>query len=148
MKKYASLLLFLFSPVILFGQEDEKEAIQHVIQSAYIDGIHNLGNIEDIEKGFHPGFVLLGMRDNLLTQLPIYTWIEYVKEGKKENPEGPAEKTTCKYLMIDITGNSAVAKIELSRSEKLIFTDYLFLYKFDEGWRIVSKVYYRHPEEK
>jgi len=27
-----------------------------------------------------------------------------------------------------------------------IFTDYLSLYKFEDGWKIVSKIYYKLPE--
>ena len=84
------------------------------------------------------------MRNNSLSKLPIYTWLETIERRKTENPSGPAAKTSVKFLMIDITGNAAVAKIELHREEKLIFTDYLSLYRFEEGWKIVSKIYYQH----
>jgi hypothetical protein len=67
------------------------------------------------------------------------------KQRRKTQTEPDKEKTTCVYKNIDITGNAAVAKIELYRSDKLIFTDYLSLYKFEEGWRVVSKIYFRHP---
>lgn len=46
--------------------------------------------------------------------------------------------------MIEVVGNAAVAKVELYREDKKIFTDFLSLYKFEEGWRIVSKIYHRH----
>jgi len=127
--------------------EKEKQAIQQVIQSAYIDGIHNLGDIEDIRKGFHPGFNLLGVNaNNQLTKYPIYSWIQSVEKKKEKNPGGLPEeqKITCKYNKIDLTGNAAQAEIELYRKGEKLFTDYLQLYKFKEGWRIVSKIYYRH----
>jgi hypothetical protein len=125
----------------------EKEAVRQVIQSAYIDGIHNLEKVEAIEKGFHPGFNLLGMnQNNMLTKYPIYSWMESVKKRKEQYPDGrpEEEKISVKYNSIDVTGNAAIAKIELYQKDKKIFTDYLQLYKFDEGWRIVSKTYYRH----
>ena len=50
----------------------------------------------------------------------------------------------CEFLQIDITGNAAMAKINLKKNDVLIFTDYLLLYKFEEGWRIVSKTFYRY----
>ncbi|MGM0612885.1 MAG: nuclear transport factor 2 family protein [Bacteroidota bacterium] len=127
--------------------EQEKEAIKEVIQTAYIDGIHNLGDVKDIEAGFHPGFNLLGVDEkNMLTKYPIYSWLESVKKRKEKNPEGKPEeeKITCKYNFIDVTGQAAMAKIELYRKDKKLFTDYLQLYKFEEGWRIVSKTYHRH----
>ena len=149
MKQFALLLALVVVTFTLHAEDGnkEKEAIKEVIQTAYVDGIQNLGEIEQIEKGFHPGFNLLGINNNnQLTKYPIYSWLESVKKRKQNNPEGrpEEEKITCKYNSIDVTGNAAMAKIELYQKDKKLFTDYLQLYKFDEGWRIVSKIYYRH----
>jgi hypothetical protein len=72
--------------------------------------------------------------------------VESVKQKMAKHPEGrpEEEKITCKYKSIDVTGNAAMAKIELYQKDKKLFTDYLQLYKFEEGWRIVSKIYQRH----
>jgi hypothetical protein len=143
---FLTLALFVFA-ASANEVEKEKQAIQQVIQSAYIDGIHNLGDVEDIRDGFHPGFNLLGVNGNdQLTKFPIYSWIESVEKRKAQNPDGRAEeeKITCKYNQIDVTGKAAQAEIELYRKGEKIFTDYLQLYKFEEGWRIVSKIYHRH----
>ncbi|KAF0204750.1 MAG: hypothetical protein FD170_175 [Bacteroidetes bacterium] len=132
-------------PTMLSAQNNtDEDQIKSVIDKAYIEGIHNLGDLEEIRKGFHPGFDLLIMRNNLLSKLPIYTWLETTERRKAENPNGPEHKTTVKYLMIDIVETAAIAKIELYREDKLQFTDYLSLYKFNEGWRIVSKIYQQH----
>ncbi len=141
------LMVFAFS-VQAFAQAEgnsgDKAAIKEVIQSAYIDGIHNLGDIQAIKDGFHPGFnLLIKTQDEKLTELPIYTWIESVEQRKAQNPNGPEEKTTVEFLELDITGDAAMAKIDLFRGGNKIFTDYLFLYKFDNDWRIVSKIYHR-----
>ena len=136
------IAIFMSSMAVLQAQGGEK-AIKQVIQSAYIDGIHNLGNIADIEKGFHPGFNLLIKNQNQeLIKYPIYNWIESVKKRKTENPNGPKEKTTVKFVSIDITGDAGMAKIDLFRGGEKIYTDYLFLYNFGGDWQIVSKVYH------
>lgn len=143
-----AMVITVFAVTTLFAQESEqeKEAIKNVIQTAYVDGLQNKGNVEDIEMGFHPGFNLLGVRNNMLTRFPIYSWIESFEQRKKEDPTPPTEeeKITCNYLLIDVTGNAAMAKIQLNRNGELLFTDYLQLYKFEKGWKIVSKIYYRH----
>ncbi len=137
------LILLFFAAQIVFAQSnDEYLAIKNVIQSAYIDGIHNLGSLEDIEKGFHPDFNLLGLKEDKLTKYAIKDWIESVKKKKESGVKPPL--TTCEYVSIDITGTAATAKIRLLRDGKLIFTDYLFLYKFSDGWKIVSKIYFAH----
>lgn len=132
-------------PMLLSAQNNtDEDQIKSVIDKAYIEGLQNMGDIVEIRKGFHPGFDLLIMRNNLLSKLPIYTWLETTERRKAENPNGPEHKTTVKYLFIDIVETAAIAKIELYREEKLQFTDYLSLYKFNEGWRIVSKIYQQH----
>jgi len=143
---FSMLLLLVNTTIIAQEAENEKEQIKKVIQTAYIDGLHNKGNVDDIENGFHPGFNLLGVNDNMLTKYPIYSWVESFNKRKAADPAPLTEeqKMTCEYLLIDITGNTAMAKIQLYKNKVLIFTDYLQLYKFNEGWRIVSKTYYRH----
>lgn len=147
MKKHL-VILFIVSALsgLVANAQTEEDQIKQVIDKAYVQGIHNLGDPAWIEKGFHPCFVLLSMADNGLTVnlLPIYTWKETTRLNKEKNPQGPAVKTECKYLMIDITGNAAIAKIQLLREGKLIFTDYLHLYKFMDGWKIVGKIFHRH----
>lgn len=136
-------LFFILLGSIISAQEiNEKEAVKKVIDSAYVSGIHNLGDIKNTEKGFHPGFDLLGTNNNQLTKYPIYTWIESTIVAKTKGDKRPL--TICEYENIDITGNAACVKLKLLRENKVIFTDYLFLYKFTEGWKIVSKVYYKH----
>lgn len=150
MKPFVLVFALAFMAVTLHAEEvdKEKEAIKQVIQTAYVDGLQNyVSSINEIEAGFHPGFNLLGVnKANMLTKFPIYSWIESTKKKKDQHPEGrpEEEKITCKYNSIDVTGNAAMAKIELHQKDKKLFTDYLQLYKFDEGWRIVSKIYHRH----
>ena len=136
-----STSLFAFKIV-----NDEKEiaSVKEVIRSAYVDGIKNAGDIQAIETGFHPGFEMLSVRNNNLSRYPIHKWIESVKKFKKENPGGPAVKNRCEFISVDVTGKAATAKIDLYSGTKRNFTDYFFLYKFAEGWRIVAKIYHRH----
>lgn len=128
-----------------YGQ-DEQERIRNVIMSAYVEGIHNHGDAAEIEKGFHPCFVLpgIGADSSTVTLLPIFTWKEMVKASKEKAMGVKPPRTDCRFISIDVTGTAAVAKIELWRGERLIFTDYLTLYKFREGWRLVGKIYHRH----
>lgn len=145
MKKSVLFIAVLFISFNTFAQNEE-EAIKEVINKAYIEGIHNKGEIKAIERGFHPGFNLLIKQDNVLEKLPIYNWVYYSKVRKEKDPTPLTEeqKTVCKFINIDVTGDAAVAKIELHRQDKLIFTDYLSLYKFNEGWKIVGKIYFKH----
>jgi opacity protein-like surface antigen len=121
---------------------DDKEAIKKVIQSGYVDGLQNFGDLEVTKKCFYPGFFITNY--NQINHTPIYNWIESV-EKTKASGNIPARKITVEFEMIDITGYTAMAKIKLlENGTKLLFTDYLLLYKFAEGWKIVQKTYMRH----
>jgi hypothetical protein len=123
------------------AQSDE-DAIKALIQSAYVDGLQNLGDLGTTKAGFHPDFVLLGLRDGTLTRLPIAEWIASAEKRKADGAKPPL--TVCKFLVIDVTGSAASVKLELHQQDKRIFTDYLSLYRFADGWKIVGKIYYRH----
>jgi hypothetical protein len=139
--KNCIFLIFLL-PVVVFAQNEEA-SVKQVVTSAYIEGIHNRGSVDDIRKGFHPSFSMLRLADNQIKPLPIEEWIANLEKTKKESATAPA-RTEGKFVNVDITGNAAVVKLELYRENKKVFTDYLVLYKFTEGWRIVSKTFYRH----
>src|SRR5687767_5580222 len=141
MKKILFLLM-LIAP-LAHAQSDE-DAIKDVINTSYIGGIQNRGSSEDIRKGFHPSFTMLRLTENEIKPLPIEEWISNIEKSKAKNEPAPP-KAEGKFITVDITGNAAVVKLDLFRDSKKTFTDYLVLYKFTEGWKIVSKTYYRHP---
>jgi hypothetical protein len=144
MKKIFALSFLLFLLVDRGFAQNEEEAVKEVITKAYVEGIHNGGGVEQIRKGFHPTFNMLRLIDNQIKPLPIEEWITNIEKARKESGT-PKVKTEGKFVDVDITGNAAVVKLDLYRENKQIFTDYLVLYKFTEGWRIVSKTFYRYP---
>jgi hypothetical protein len=139
------LILFLFFVWLnVQAQSDEETAIKDVVNSAYINGIHNRGDVKDIRNGFHPSFAMLRLVDNEVKPLPIEEWIASI-EKTRSTAQPMTSRAEGRFASVDITGNAAVVKLELWREGKKTFTDYLVLYKFTEGWRIVSKTYFRHP---
>lgn len=140
-----SILILFFSLVSigLLAQTDE-EQVKQVVMTAYVGGIHNGGPVEDIRKGFHPTFNMLRLMDNQVKPLPIEEWITNIEKSRSQQTTAPA-KTEGKFVDVTVTGTAANVVLELYRADKKIFTDNLLLYKFAEGWRIVSKTYYRYP---
>jgi len=145
-KKTFVLILGLVLVTCLMAVDEaaEKAAVIKVIEDAYLNGICNVGDAEAVQKGFHEDFSLKGITDGKLSVLPISRWIESIKKRKAEGNYPPKEKTRFEYPLIDITGNAAMVKIKFMRGNKHIYTDYLLLLKFSEGWRITDKIYFRH----
>ena len=122
----------------------EVEEIRRVIDKAYIDGIQNWGDPDVIRQHFVPEFVMLMLVDNEIRKMPIETWIARMESQKEADPDGPPHPASVKYLDFDVVGTAAMVKLELYRQGQREFTDYLALYKFEEGWKIVGKTFYRH----
>lgn len=123
--------------------QTHEEDVKRVVMTAYLGGIHNGGPIDDIRSGFHPSFNMLRLVNNEVKPLPIEDWIKAIEKNRSENPN--PGKVEGRFVEILISGSAANVALELYREGKKIFTDYLLLYQFEEGWRIVSKTYYRHP---
>ena len=155
MKKLSLLVIVLFSSLIhLYAQDEvqkEQELIKKVIQEAYVDGLCNNADAEAVNKGFHPGFTLIGAgQGNTMWKYPIYNWIENAKAGKKKGLKYSFQNefTTVKFLFVDVVGTIATAKIEFYEGDSLNYIDFLSLLKFEDGWKIVSKIAYPVPKEK
>ena len=150
----AALVVVALLPGILSGQEaprspvaesDDVAAIKTVIEEAYIKGIHIDQNVEAIRKGFHPAFTMYAYKDGQISTTSIEQWISSIEEGKKKNPNRPKVETKHEFVSVEVSGNAAVARLEMYKDGKHVFTDFMSLYKFDDGWKIVAKIYYRHP---
>lgn len=144
------LALLLTASVAIFAQESEKEAIKKVIQTAYVEGLQNEGDLSKIDSGIHPGFNLIGIGEGEeMWVLPIDEWKKRTEKKKEEGkfPRLGDQKISVKFINIDITGTAAVAKIEFYMGDVKMFVDYISLYKFDSGWKMVNKIFYRFPEK-
>lgn len=145
--KRTFLIILLLASFGMFAQntEADKEAIKKVIQTAYVEGLQNEGDINKIDSGIHPGFVLLGIGDdNEMWKYPIDDWKANTLKKKEKGvyPRTGDKKVTIKFLNIDITGTAAVAKIEFYVGNEKRYVDYISLYKFDDSWKMVNKIYY------
>ncbi|HCZ35877.1 MAG TPA: hypothetical protein DHV26_08115 [Cytophagales bacterium] len=138
------LLVFLLIGRAAFAQSDEA-LVKEVVNSAYVSGIHNGGPIADIRKGFHPTFQMLRFTENDVKPMGIEEWITAIEKNRTQATAAPTLRTEGKYISVTVSGTAANVVLELYRADKKIFTDNLLLYKFNEGWRIVSKTFYRHP---
>jgi hypothetical protein len=125
--------------------DKDVEAVKKVVEEAYVKGIHVNRDVEAARKGFHPMFVMFSLRNGEVAQMTIDEWTANMEKGKKERPDQAMPKTTHEFTMVDVAGDAAVARIEIFKNDKHVFTDYLSLYRCPDGWKIVGKVFHRHP---
>jgi hypothetical protein len=123
---------------------DDVEAVKAVVKSAYVDGVHVKGDPALMRAGFHPDFRMLVLKDGAMTAVTLDEWAARIEKTAKASA-APRPAIRHEFARVDLAGNAAVVRLELFRDERHAFTDYLSLYRFPDGWKIVSKIFQAHP---
>ena len=134
-------LAVLALAVPVFAQEtvDEEAAVRAALEH-YLLG-HATGDGSHFEVVFHPEAKLFWMRDGVLN---TRTSAEYIANSSGAAAEDETQRRRA-ITMVDVTGDAAVAKIELDYPDALI-TDYMSLLKIDGEWKIVNKIFTIRPK--
>ncbi|MBU1050370.1 nuclear transport factor 2 family protein [Candidatus Bipolaricaulota bacterium] len=123
----------------------DRQQIVQVIESAYIDGIHTNPNLEVVLSGFHPEFRMLVRKEAELTKVSPEEFVAMVLKGRAANPDAFKSPVSFEIPLVEVTGDAAIARVDLSRGGNLLFTDYLSLYRMDGRWQVVSKIFHSYP---
>jgi hypothetical protein len=92
---------------------------------------------EVLLKAFHQDARLFSIEDGKLSKTEMTDWLKNLGERKEK---GDIRKADVGVLGIDVTGDSAVAKVKLT-FPKFSFVDYLSLLKIDGNWIVINKIY-------
>lgn len=120
----------------------EKEAVKEAIVEGYIEGIFIKGDPERVKKRWHEECDIFMFRDKKLHKIPASFWVERLE--KKSGPPMPNVKVTHEFEDVKVVGNAALAVVKVFLDGKQKYTDFINLYKFDCGWKIVTKTFYAH----
>lgn len=142
MRKLSLLVLTCALSVAFSVSADDavNAAIVQVVDEAYVQGIHLDADAEKVRKGMHESFVMFVRTDSGVNQVTRDAWIARLKPREASAPR-PDIKADIKVL--DQTGDAAVVRVHLFRDGKQIFTDYIALYRFADGWKLVGKTFQR-----
>ncbi|MBL7709961.1 MAG: nuclear transport factor 2 family protein, partial [Chitinophagaceae bacterium] len=115
-------------------KEQEIEAVK-VVCNYYLDGGTN-GDSVLFSKAFSPGGQMQYMRNDTLVVVSLKDFMARMpNNGKKQD-----RKT--KIETVEVFGNAATAKLTIE-FPTFYFHDIMSLLKTKEGWKIVSKIFYR-----
>jgi hypothetical protein len=120
------------------AQATDEAAIRRTIQTYINGGISGSGDA--MKPAFHEGATIYGYIGDDLFGGPIQQLFDW------NDGNGPAEDLTSNIANIDIQGSIATVRLELDDWIGHKFTDMFTLLKTDGEWKIISKVFYLHPE--
>ena len=145
-KHFMKLKLFLlgiscslFTSINAQTQEQEIEAVKTVC-NYYMDGGTN-GDSVLFSKAFSPGGQMQYMRNDTLVVVSLKDFMARMRNsGQKTNRKTKIES-------VQVFGNAATAKLTIEYST-FYFHDIMSLLKTKDGWKIVSKIFYRENKPK
>jgi len=121
------------------GSNDD-QAICDVVEQAYVQGIFVLRDSAAVKNGFHKDFILSVQRDDGIIVVSLRMWLDRLKLSGKRSEDSVRHV----FETIDVTDKTAVVKLRMYINGKQKYTDYMGLYKFSDGWKIVNKVFQSH----
>ena len=142
------LLILVFSFMLLTAglkaadTPDETAAVKKAVTEGYIEGIFLKGDAELVKKWWHEACDVVVLTKEGLQKIPVSAWVSRLEK----NPGSPFAGITVTHEFEDVkvTGTAALAVVRVFFDGKQKYTDYLNLYKFEDGWKIVTKTYYTH----
>jgi hypothetical protein len=116
----------------------EYDAIARTVQH-YLDGARS-GRGDDMKPAFHSGATIFGYVGPDLFSGPIQGLFDW------HDQNGPAARMEARIGSVDIAGTVATVRLEIDNWTGHRFTEMFTLLKCDGEWKIMSKVFYLHPE--
>lgn len=117
----------------------DRDAVERVIEP-YIGGGRS-GKSTDMRPAFHENAIIHGYLGPDLIAGSIQVLYDWIDEN------APASELTGEVDAVDVCETIATVRAECSNWGGHRFTDMFTLLKTDGEWKIVSKVFYLHPEE-
>ncbi|OGU61367.1 MAG: hypothetical protein A2V66_15905 [Ignavibacteria bacterium RBG_13_36_8] len=138
------MVVAAFSNCVAQSIESDEAAITKVIEKAYIGGAFNDKDTKAMEMGFHKSFTIQAEHEDEFEVTTLNKWIDELNSWKSgEASEGGRTKdwniaAKAKVNIVAVYGDAAVARVDVTFSTEHIFTAFLTLHKFDDGWMIVN----------
>lgn len=134
---YSFLLLFFVGTTSYCQVANEKSDLQQLIIESYLTPVYKKGDVEAIRKGFHEDFLMYVLYEGKFYSRSRQQWIEDIEKTRKLGLF--KDHYSWEFNFIDIEGQTAVAKFTIQEEGKKKYVDYLTLYKFADGWKVITK---------
>ncbi len=124
-------------PCLSAQENPTKDGLKKLVLECYIAPLYLDGDLNRIKEGFHEDFHMYVLYQSTFYIRTRSEWLEDIQSVRKRNL--PKKAVSWEFAHIDHEGQTAVVKLILHEEGKLKYIDYLTLYRFDSGWRVITK---------
>jgi hypothetical protein len=118
-------------------------AIRRHIERYYFEGVRR-SDTSAAHRAFHPAMrTMYSVHHDTLAQRSIPDWLSAIAQEAPDPPK--PDDVPRRVVSVDVSGNAAIAKLELSYPDATV-TDYMSLLKVNGEWTIVGKIFDRRPK--
>ncbi len=143
-----SCVLLAVSTGASAAEGDDKAAIKTLLYDNYLAGIYTDQDANLVRELFHPDFVLTVAVEDYVEYLPLEGWIDYeglnLAEIDKSDEVKAKRTATLDIKSIDVVGNVATVKAEVSIDGELTYTNFYGMAKTAGKWQVVNKHFAIH----
>lgn len=119
---------------------NEEEVIKMTVDDVYLEAVWHEGDVMKALPGWYENCPVVDVRDGRLRISPLLDWFRTVHA--RGNPGDPT--WSFRYPLVDVAGDVAIAKVELSQGDEHRYTDYFPVVRADNGWRISGYFAFGH----
>ncbi|MDH5402702.1 MAG: nuclear transport factor 2 family protein [Candidatus Heimdallarchaeota archaeon] len=120
---------------------NDVNSVLKTIELGYIEGIHRQANRELTNKYVHDLFSMFVRKGEEVEIWSIHQWMDQLEERKKTKPESFDRQVDYAITNVEIHNSFATVVLDLYIDSKMYAKDCFSLYKFEDGWKIMTKVY-------
>jgi len=119
------------------------DEIRSTIQS-YFDGLYH-ADIEKMQRAFHPCCHLYSVIEGSIQDESAPDWFQRIQNRPSPATQGARRRDRIVFIAFNGPG-CALVKVQVQAPSGR-YSDYLSMLKFNEGWRIVAKVFAPYEED-
>ena len=124
--------------------EREKDRIRQLLENVYVRDMYMKTTREALSREFDDVFhMLVPEIDGRSNEIVSLRW-DGLDQLRANHPKAVDPETRFEFPFIDVVGDAGVARVDVYRGERHVYSDYVSLYRVQGAWRLVSKVYHAH----
>ena len=122
------------------GSARDEAAVQEVVETSYVQGLHALRDEAVVRAGFHPDFVMTVNGGDGVVVVTLDEWLARLELDGEPSPR----RIESRFERVDVSGQAASVRVEILADGEHLYTDYFGLYELEDGWKIVNKIFHSH----